>query len=277
MAEPTAEEISRFREVQKLAYRCVTAVESELRAGMTERVVTRLMARWLRDHGVSEYFHTPFAWFGDRTSFSGRWNALQFAPTRRMLEPGMPVILDVAPSVDGYAADVGYGCCLGDNAVWAKLQDDLKPHRDLILNLVKRRKTAREIYLAVDALAARQGYVNRHRVYPGRVLAHRMFRLPKTRLRRVVVGGFGLPALRGLGFDFGAARLGRRAEKWPFWNDARSSDVPVTAGLWAVEPHLGTGPVGSKWEEILVVTRDDAYWLDDDLPHVRRWAARGVV
>jgi len=23
---------------------------------------------------------------------------------------------------------------------------------------------------------------------------------------------------------------------------------------------------------LLVVTDDDAYWLDDDLPHVRRWA-----
>lgn len=22
----------------------------------------------------------------------------------------------------------------------------------------------------------------------------------------------------------------------------------------------------------MVVTDDDAYWLDDDLPHVRRWA-----
>jgi hypothetical protein len=25
----------------------------------------------------------------------------------------------------------------------------------------------------------------------------------------------------------------------------------------------------------LVITDDDAYWLDDDLPHVRRWAQRG--
>lgn len=29
-----------------------------------------------------------------------------------------------------------------------------------------------------------------------------------------------------------------------------------------------------KFEEILVVTEDDAYWLDDDLPHVHRWARR---
>ncbi len=26
-----------------------------------------------------------------------------------------------------------------------------------------------------------------------------------------------------------------------------------------------------KWEELLVVTADDAYWLDDDLPQMRYW------
>jgi hypothetical protein len=31
--------------------------------------------------------------------------------------------------------------------------------------------------------------------------------------------------------------------------------------------------VGAKFEEILVVDEGDAYYLDDDLPHHRRWAA----
>lgn len=30
-----------------------------------------------------------------------------------------------------------------------------------------------------------------------------------------------------------------------------------------------------KFEEILVVTEDDAYWLDDHLLHTQRWAAAG--
>jgi hypothetical protein len=42
--------------------------------------------------------------------------------------------------------------------------------------------------------------------------------------------------------------------------------------MWAIEPHLGFRGVGVKFEELLVVTDADAYWLDDDLPHVRRWA-----
>jgi hypothetical protein len=45
-------------------------------------------------------------------------------------------------------------------------------------------------------------------------------------------------------------------------------------GLWAVEPHLGFRGVGAKFEELLVITDDDAYWLDDELPHVQRWTQR---
>ena len=33
--------------------------------------------------------------------------------------------------------------------------------------------------------------------------------------------------------------------------------------------------MGVKFEELLVVTEDDAYWLDDHLLHAQRWAAAG--
>jgi hypothetical protein len=271
MTEYAHDELARFRAVQQTAYRCVVAIERDLRPGMTERQVARMMRNWLSDHGIREYFHVPFVWFGDRTSFTGFRSPFQFAPTARKLEPGMPVILDVAPASDGYSADIGYSCCLGENAVLSRMQQDLREYRELIPALVKRGKTAREIYAAIDVVAARQGYANRHQVYPERVLAHKIFRMqPSPWLHRVEVGGFGLRALRGLGR---AARRGRRGDpgQWPFWNDRETSDVAVEPGLWAVEPHLGLGPIGAKWEELLVVTGGDAYWLDDDLPHVRRW------
>ena len=60
---------------------------------------------------------------------------------------------------------------------------------------------------------------------------------------------------------------------WPIWNDGERADHRPTPGVWAVEPHIGRDGVGAKFEELMVVTEDDAYWLDDDLPHVRRWAA----
>jgi Xaa-Pro aminopeptidase len=266
------DELARFRAVQQTAYRCAVAIERELRPGMSERQVARMMRGWLGDHGIREYFHVPFVWFGDRTSFTGFRAPFQFAPSARRLEPEMPVILDVAPASDGYSADIGYSCCLGENAVLQRMQDDLREYRELIPQLVRQRKTAREIYAAVDGVAARQGYANRHQVYPQRVLAHKVFRMQRSPwLQRVELFGFGLRALRTLGR---AARRGRRGDRaqWPFWNDAATSDVLVEPGLWAVEPHLGLGPIGAKWEELLVVTdQHDAFWLDDDLPHVRRW------
>ena len=62
---------------------------------------------------------------------------------------------------------------------------------------------------------------------------------------------------------------------YPLWNDSAFSDYPATPGLWAVEPHIARDGVGAKFEELLVVTADDAYWLDDHLPHAHRWAAVG--
>jgi hypothetical protein len=80
--------------------------------------------------------------------------------------------------------------------------------------------------------------------------------------------------MRGLLQD---AVRGHREGWSPLWNPRKSSDHPATPGLWAVEPHLGFRGVGAKFEELLVVTDDGrAYWLDDDLPHVHRWADRGL-
>lgn len=60
------------------------------------------------------------------------------------------------------------------------------------------------------------------------------------------------------------------------------SDHQPRPGLWAVEPHLGFRGTGAMFEEVLVVTdskdpEQSAFWLDDDLPHVRRWAEEGAA
>jgi hypothetical protein len=72
--------------------------------------------------------------------------------------------------------------------------------------------------------------------------------------------------------------LGQLKSRLPFlraaptvWNLDGCADVPASPGIWAVEPHIGKGPVGAKWEELLVVTDKTAFWLDEDVPHVRRW------
>lgn len=261
----TAEDLGRFRDVQRLAYACAEAVAAELTPGVTEREAAARMQRWLEARGVDDWFHRPFAWFGDRTAFRGLIAPHQFFPTDRRLAPGMAFILDVAPIVDGYVADIGYAGSLGANAALDQARLDLLAHRALILAGVKARKPFCAIYTEVDALLASQGYDNRHRCYPFGVLAHRVDRVagPGAGL---TLAGFGL---RGLGSLLRSFTVGLPAGWSPLWGQSITSNHPPEPGLWAIEPHLGRQGLGAKFEELLVVTPNDAYWLDDDVPHVR--------
>jgi hypothetical protein len=269
----TEGDLEGFRRAQRLAYDCVEHVERGLTAGMTEREVAGRMHRYLASRGVKQYFHKPFVWFGDRTAFVDFWTDLHFFPSGRRLAWGLPVILDVAPMVDGYAADIGYSCVLGKNELYERMVADLEPYRALILAGVRAEKTLQQIYRDVDALIREQGYENRHQRYPYGVLAHRVERLEPGRLGRLTLGGFGLPALQWLAGEGRAFRRGA-VHHSPLWNGHAASAHRAAPGLWAVEPHLGHQGVGVKWEELLVVTDSDAYWLDDALPHVRRWSKR---
>ncbi|MDP2227295.1 MAG: M24 family metallopeptidase, partial [Moraxellaceae bacterium] len=112
---PSAADLEGFRRIQRLAYDCAETIGAELRPGITERQAAALMKTWLLDHGVDDWFHQPFAWFGDRTAFRGLIALKQlkgynpaFYPGNRRLEEDMPFILDCAPSQKGYTADIGY-------------------------------------------------------------------------------------------------------------------------------------------------------------------------
>ncbi|MFJ6100355.1 M24 family metallopeptidase [Streptomyces sp. NPDC092359] len=267
-----AAELRGFREVQRLSYECAEAVAAQLRPGVTEREAARMQREWLYARGVRDWFHRPFAWFGDRTAFVDFKVPLQFFPTNRPLEAGMPFILDMAPVYRGHTADIGYSGCLGLNPLHDRLLADLRDHRELILREVRERRTLREIYQDVDRLMVRQGYANRHRAYPFGVIAHKIDRVRERRWSPTVFG-FGAQALKGLAGD---ALHGHRDGWSPLWSPYKFSDHPPQPGLWAVEPHLGFRGTGAKFEEILVVTdsgdlEQSAFWLDDDLPHVRRW------
>ncbi|WP_256103693.1 M24 family metallopeptidase [Streptomyces sp. ODS05-4] len=271
---PAAAGLDGFRAVQRLAYDCAEAVAARLSPGVTEREAARMQREWLRERGVRDWFHLPFAWFGDRTAFAGFRIPLQFFPTDRKLEPGMPFILDLAPVYQGFTADVGYSGSLGLNPLHDRMLDDLREHRELILREVRERRTLREVYEDVDRLMVRQGYANRHRAYPFGVIAHKMGTVRRRRWSPTLFG-FGAQALRGLASD---ALHGHRDGWSPLRSPYPFSDHPPQPGVWAVEPHLGFRDTGAKFEELLVVTdsRDpeqSAFWLDDDLPHVRRWEA----
>ncbi len=261
-------DLARFREVQQLAYTAAQAVGLTLKPGVTEKQAANRIREYLVERGVQDWFHTPFAWFGDRTAFRGFRTPFHFFPTHRRLEEGIPFILDCAPACDGYMADIGYAGCLGTNRIYEQLMNDLSEYRTLIVDRVNDGVPLRQIYRDVDALITRQGYDNRHRVYPGRVIGHQIGKV-RSRLPKLIAAGFGIRSLQTLVGDLIVERMHHRS---PLWADDQISNHPATPGLWAVEPHIGFRDVGVKFEEILVVTGSgSAYWLDDDLPHVHRW------
>lgn len=279
---PTPADLDGFRAAQRLAYACAKAIHVELRPGITEREVAARMKAWLAEHGATDCLHQPFAWFGHRTAFRGLIGVNQlkgfnpaFFPGGKRLEANMPFILDCAPTLNGYTADIGYAGVLGKNDVLDQLMDDLAPHRQLIIDMVRERRLMSEVSQAVDALCVKQRVDARHHAYPFAVLAHRVEKLPDTPIApKISVGRFGIRSVLSLARETAQGLK----EGWsPLWASAqRSAHAPVP-GLWAVEPHLGFRDVGAKFEELLVITENDAYWLDDDVPHVQRWIERGVI
>lgn len=277
------DEIEQVRALQKLAYDCAEAVAAGLSPGVTEREAAARLGTLLREHGVEGFFHTPFAWFGDRAGFYGfrapSWRrpqdnlyfSRQFFPTERRLEDGMVGILDVAPIKGGLCADIGYSFAQGDSLALTRALNDLGVIRDLVLDEVRAERTMKQVYRAVDAAIEEMGYESAHALYPSRVLGHKIGRIPLRGATSRVLAGFDLRTYLYFGKQILLALPG--AGRVPLWNEARASDVRPDPGLWAIEPHVRKHGIGAKWEEILVVTESDAAWLDDDLPHVR--ARRG--
>jgi hypothetical protein len=273
----SAAELDAFRAHQRDAFAVLTATAAELRAGDSERDVARRLRKRFHERGVHHYFHVPVALFGERTAYPGDFGPLAALPTDRRLTPGDPVILDAAPICDGYTVDTSYACAFGANPLQRELLAALQPLRTLILERVRQRASFRAIAREVDAAIRAQGYENCHRKHIAAVLGHRLTRVPDRWLNRRRVWGL---AVQQVGWffakSFQAERFGGAGS--PNWNHARSSDHPPTPGLWAVEPHVGCRGVGAKFEEILVITPETAWWLDDGgLPHQRAWGQAAAV
>lgn len=265
------ESLEEFKIVQQLAYEGAVETRKKLKVGMTEKEAAALLEKFFLDKGHSLFFHRPFAWFGDRTNFTNFKRpslskkgqliphlGVEFMPTDRKLEKGMAVILDVAPSINGLAVDIGYSFSFGENPEVTNARKHLLELRQIILKGAKDRLPVKEIYRLVERRIIEQGFRNCHDLYPLGVLGHRIGKLPLTKLPRISLMGFHPQAFLYLLKEMsrGPALLTEDEER------------PMKTGLWAVEPHIGNDKFGVKFEEILVVTDSDAYWLDDQLPHL---------
>lgn len=243
---------------QTLAYDCAKHIAGEIREGWTEAQTARLMDVYLRDHGVRNYFHKSFAWFGDRARFDGVKKLRDFLPTNRPLKPGDSVILDTAPVFKGYPADIGYPCSLGGNPEVEKGRRFLGELRELILELFSRGAkgtglSGGEICEAVVRRIEKEGYDVVHHRYPGAVLGHRLHPMSE---------GWRPPTF----IPFGFGTLTRFLSEGIFpdlLNEEHRGDL---VGAWAVEPHFGGKGFGVKFEEVMIVDSRGARWLAPERP-----------
>lgn len=261
----TLEALNGFRRAQRLAYDACEHVASQLTVGMTEKEAANLLATYLKEHGTERYLHRPFAWFGDHARFDGYASYGDYHPGDRKLELGATVILDVSPILDGYIGDVGYTLSLGRNSELEMAKEFLLELRAALPRMFAGPLTPAQIWAEVNRRIVAAGYDTIHAKYPHCVLGHRVFRIKSKQGKDLRIGwrGFGWFSLdTNLAF----LKMGPAAALSP-------EHVGRKIGLWAIEPHIGWRGGGCKFEEILVVEHNRAYWLDDNVPHVR--AARG--
>ena len=250
---PSAEELEGYLTCQRLAREAVHHVAKLLKPGWTEKHAATMVNTYLADSGVKSFFHKSFAWFGERTRFDGITGYAQYSPTNRTLGEDEIFILDVAPIYRGYTCDIGYTGSLAPNEDWKTARALLEQLRRDIPEMAASGIAGDTLWKALDTKIKAAGYENIHQKYPFAVLGHRVHR-HKSGASEVPVPlswwNFGWPSYwsltsRGL---FGQL-LGPN-----FQGDM--------TGIWAVEPHIGGKNFGAKFEEILIVEKGSARWLD---------------
>jgi peptidase M24-like protein len=251
---------------QRVAREAVLTVAHGVRPGDTERQVCARLEREFAKARVKHWLHTPYAWWGERTRFDwrGTWetNAL---PTERVLAEGEAFVLDAAPLVLGFPADFAYsGCATG--APEAALT-----HRALLAQLAQLKRDiltwcmsdagVAGLCLTVERSIEAAGSDVIHTRYPAQVLGHTLEGFPNWCSAAPRLGtGFQLPLI--LTYASGLLLHHLAGTPYPFLN-AGAPGRPQ--GLYALEPHLGVGTHGAKFESVLLVDAGETRWLDPEL------------
>ena len=253
-------------EAQRVAREAVLSVASTVKVGDSERAVCARLEQEFRRARVEHWLHTPYAWWGERTRFEwrGQWEA-NALPSARRLREGEAFVLDAAPICAGFPADFAYsGHVLGD-------ADQAREHAALLAQLTQIKS---DILIWATSAASSAGLCERvasamrsagseviHTRYPAQVLGHTLEGFPNWCSSAPRIGtGFQLPLL--LTYATGMVLHHLAGAPYPFLN-AGAPGRPQ--GLYAVEPHLGKGVLGAKFESVLLVDGDETRWLDPGL------------
>ena len=249
---------------QRVAREVVLSVAPSVKPGDTERQVCARLEREFRKARIRHWLHTPYAWWGERTCFDwhGLWetNAL---PSDRVLREGEAFILDAAPIVAGFPADFAFSGCAGaaSSAEHAALLERLTQIKSGILGWVDDAAGSAGLCARVENAIRDAGVQVVHTRYPAQVLGHTLEGFPNFSSGAPRIGtGFQLPLL--LTYASGLVLHHLLGRPYPFLN-AGAAGRP--RGLYAVEPHLGNGGLGAKFESVLLVDGDETRWLDPGL------------
>ncbi len=253
-------------DAQRVAREAVLSVAEHVKPGDTERQVCARLEREFRRARIAHWLHTPYAWWGERTRFDwrGSWetNAL---PTDRVLLEGEAFVLDAAPIVAGFPADFAFSGCAERAASspsgHAELLELLTQIKARILKWVTDDAGTAGLCARVESAITDAGLDVVHTRYPAQVLGHTLEGFPNWSSGAPRIGtGFQLPLL--LTYATGIVLHHLAGSRYPFLN-AGAAGRPQ--GLYAVEPHLGKGTLGAKFESVLLVDGDETRWLDPGL------------
>ncbi|MCK2243749.1 MULTISPECIES: M24 family metallopeptidase [unclassified Crossiella] len=257
---PSAVDVEAFGRAQRLAFGCAQACAKEMRVGWTEGRTAKWMFDYLHDHGVRSFLHKPIVAFGDRTlAHDDHWGPPN-GPGLTLKE-GDVVILDCAPVLEGYTGDIAYTLAVGDHPGLDAARDFLSEIRAELPERIMDPATSATIFDWVDKRIRDAGYENGAGGYGEHILGHRVYKHGKFFTRHA-----GFPPQRffghflswhGAGFLLNTARHAINPEV------LNVNHRGLKTGVWAVEPHLRVDGWGCKFEELLVVQPDRAYWLDD--------------
>jgi hypothetical protein len=256
------EDVRGIARAQSATRAVIHDVAAGLTPGDTERSVADRIEAGLTRRGVRCWLHTPYAWFGERTRFSGfhHWEP-DALPTERRLGEGEPYILDAAPFVDGHPCDYALSGRLGTEPGPPEMIALLRGLKASIVGMARDAASGDGLFGQVSEAVERSGFEVVHSLYPAAVLGHSLVGLPRWLQRLPRIGrGFQLPLIAGYALALARHRLA--GAPYPFINDLPSG---APAGLYAVEPHVARGDVGVKFESILLVDGDETRWLDPEL------------
>jgi Xaa-Pro aminopeptidase len=253
-------------EAQRVAREAVLSVAASVKVGDSERQVCARLEREFRRARVEHWLHTPYAWWGERTRFDwqGSWEA-NALPTDRLLGAGECFVLDAAPIVAGFPADFAVSGVTAGDAICqhthAALLTQLRDIKREIVGWVCEPAGSAEICERVVAAMQAAGSDVIHTRYPAQVLGHTLEGFPNWCSSAPRIGtGFQLPLL--LTYATGMVLHHLAGAPYPFLN-AGAPGRPQ--GLYALEPHLGKGALGAKFESVLLVDGDETRWLDPEL------------